>query len=109
MTEFTFHYVSIKSVEYDDEPTAVMNLHSTMYLLNLCVMCKCQPGDLDLHSTMYLLNREYGWNDAGGATAFTFHYVSIKSDVTRLDGEGVYTFTFHYVSIKSFSAVCNKL
>ncbi len=72
---------------------------------------------------MYLLNREYGWNDAGGAAAFTFHYVSIKS---KLDGEGVYTganlhstmyllnhkfwgqfvrssiFTFHYVSIKSF-------
>ena len=37
---------------------------------------------------MYLLNREYGWNDAGGAAAFTFHYVSIKS---KLDGEGVYT------------------
>ena len=54
---FTFHYVSIKSLcgnlqmllEYK-------NLHSTMYLLNLALPSASIAASRYLHSTMYLLN-----------------------------------------------------
>ena len=31
---FTFHYVSIKSLGHGDKSLIILNLHSTMYLLN---------------------------------------------------------------------------
>ena len=49
-----------------------------MFLLN--------PAGADSKITVYL---------------FTFHYVSIKSDLLQLRVIDVYKFTFHYVSIKS--------
>ena len=55
-SEFTFHYVSIKSEWVERDIKEKLHLHSTMYLLN--------PG----FSEPVLL-----------AIVFTFHYVSIKS------------------------------
>ena len=53
---FTFHYVSIKSSNMHMPYAQALNLHSTMYLLNLVVTYFYQV-----------------------VTKFTFHYVSIKS------------------------------
>ena len=37
----------------------------------------------------------------GGVAGFTFHYVSIKSGLTKCVEPRITLFTFHYVSIKS--------
>ena len=76
--QFTFHYVSIKSV-----------LAASPYRL-----------DSDLHSTMYLLN-PMTLVFFIAFMVFTFHYVSIKSDDALLAYSMLIKFTFHYVSIKS--------
>ena len=76
--QFTFHYVSIKSV-----------LAASPYRL-----------DIDLHSTMYLLN-PMTLVFFIAFMVFTFHYVSIKSDDALLAYSMLIKFTFHYVSIKS--------
>ena len=76
--KFTFHYVSIKSLSAQVQPTAESNLHSTMYLLNPDV------EDNHVHGNI-----------------FTFHYVSIKSDKEEAHHTDINEFTFHYVSIKS--------
>ena len=77
-TEFTFHYVSIKSTVLWKRLQSPAHLHSTMYLLNL------------EETTLERL-----------ADIFTFHYVSIKSKAKRNISCGLGVFTFHYVSIKS--------
>ena len=56
-TIFTFHYVSIKSGSLELAVAVVLNLHSTMYLLN-------PLGEVAKFMQSLL---------------FTFHYVSIKS------------------------------
>ena len=78
-SQFTFHYVSIKSVINFHVCRNFRYLHSTMYLLNLFV------------------ERIYSVY-----TQFTFHYVSIKSHFTIRTIFGSNLFTFHYVSIKSY-------
>ena len=81
--KFTFHYVSIKSLSAQVQPTAESNLHSTMYLLNLLLLGLHLHIFAYLHSTMYLLN-EQGKYYVIGLSKFTFHYVSIKS---RMDNK----------------------
>ena len=54
---FTFHYVSIKTGMRQSLNELYLHLHSTMYLLKLCV-----PVLADSY-----------------AFVFTFHYVSIKT------------------------------
>ena len=54
---FTFHYVSIKTVDTLKKSSPKLNLHSTMYLLKL----------LKILSFLYFVS------------LFTFHYVSIKT------------------------------
>ena len=81
--EFTFHYVSIKSIlSQHTNRMCPKNLHSTMYLLNQISDKSCLGKKADLHSTMYLLNpkRLYFCRVSKG---FTFHYVSIKSNHIR--------------------------
>ena len=72
-----------------------------MYLLNLVETVETAALVEDLHSTMYLLNPKLGLNIAP-YMQFTFHYVSIKSDVEGVTSDDVSLFTFHYVSIKSY-------
>ena len=76
--KFTFHYVSIKSMERLINVTALPDLHSTMYLLN-----RGKSAVL------------------GQVGTFTFHYVSIKSGGDDTLQRAPPEFTFHYVSIKS--------
>ena len=120
--QFTFHYVSIKSGKHSIESLSKCNLHSTMYLLNQYIACplfalyphlhstmyllnpkfrtRFKYSRFNLHSTMYLLNQEltrYSLN----LGVFTFHYVSIKSNVATAKNPTSTRFTFHYVSIKS--------
>ena len=80
---FTFHYVSIKSVPAVPIWSVFVNLHSTMYLLNL-------DGIALTNATTIL---------------FTFHYVSIKSKISHLSKITFTKFTFHYVSIKSTASL----
>ena len=56
LTSFTFHYVSISTKEAIADCLAEANLHSTMYLFQLCLLSK--PLQLQ---------------------QFTFHYVSIST------------------------------
>ena len=50
---------------------------------------------------MYLLNHIRAGAGTNYKVKFTFHYVSIKSNVTGGNGGNGGSFTFHYVSIKS--------
>ena len=50
---------------------------------------------------MYLLNRGASGAEVFYSVKFTFHYVSIKSDLRTTSGIRLEQFTFHYVSIKS--------
>ena len=56
VTEFTFHYVSIKSALQLIQALANAHLHSTMYLLNPPQTHLVEQTSPNLHSTMYLLN-----------------------------------------------------
>ena len=55
---------------------------------------------------MYLLNHIRAGAGTNYKVKFTFHYVSIKSNVTGGNGGNGGSFTFHYVSIKSKSCAC---
>ena len=79
LREFTFHYVSIKS---------------------LCPL-RQYPCQHHLHSTMYLLNHYDRYENLETTRTFTFHYVSIKSGGEKIEKSILSSFTFHYVSIKS--------
>ena len=81
--QFTFHYVSIKS--------EVVVLAVTV--------------EVDLHSTMYLLNLAHNTSDDSIVARFTFHYVSIKSVIFDVLNFKFNAFTFHYVSIESLAAL----
>ena len=86
---------------------SILNLHSTMYLLNQVRVFEDLTFDeftfhyvsikskfeytpefkiWNLHSTMYLLNLQPGETRAFTMTIFTFHYVSIKSASDSLTG-----------------------
>ena len=55
-TQFTFHYVSIKSQCGTAGEFLRVHLHSTMYLLNRVLFLPYDMLFHNLHSTMYLLN-----------------------------------------------------
>ena len=57
----------------------LLDLHSTMYLLNLSVLIVFLAPTSYLHSTMYLLNLDTALTKSHVQQSFTFHYVSIKS------------------------------
>ena len=99
--KFTFHYVSIKSRQEHHCWQAQSNLHSTMYLLNRLQDNAPTADQQDLHSTMYLLNHVAWCVVVSLKIAFTFHYVSIKSQASCYQKPFYQVFTFHYVSIKS--------
>ena len=84
--EFTFHYVSIKSIrslwshrtDWSRFTFHYVSIKSTNLLrLNWCLE--------DLHSTMYLLNLMIFSRPHVNSKLFTFHYVSIKSHIRELD------------------------
>ena len=77
--EFTFHYVSIKTMKILFFTLYLLHLHSTMYLLKLPAISKI--------TSFY--------------SVFTFHYVSIKTISTCVPISSPDEFTFHYVSIKT--------
>ena len=79
---FTFHYVSIKSMEQITTGITDLNLHSTMYLLNQYRIPAISRYQQDLHSTMYLLNRR-------AKKAFLPRYVDLHSTMYLLN-------LFHY-------------
>ena len=80
---FTFHYVSIKSQREKLKGFVLDDLHSTMYLLNQTFLCSLHAIQLYLHSTMYLLNLGAEAVVPLEKNTFTFHYVSIKSLLTK--------------------------
>ena len=75
-----------------------------MYLLNHNSRVKKDSIYLNLHSTMYLLNLNACTSTIMGGVTFTFHYVSIKSMYSDPSQAILGLFTFHYVSIKSRKA-----
>ena len=77
--EFTFHYVSIKSiVAYLFKKGGYL---FTFHYVSIKSMEQITTGvtDLNLHSTMYLLNPNIIICLIISVMKFTFHYVSIKS------------------------------
>ena len=60
---------------------------------------------IDSHSTMYLLKQDR--DGAGGhrLQEFTFHHVSIKTNLRKIAIPAPTTFTFHHVSIKTSLAL----
>ena len=77
------------------------SLHSTMFLLILCVLAKRRRGRLPLHSTMFLLIRGFGDVRKCSVRHFTFHDVSINTHHTASDRGYIPVFTFHDVSINT--------
>ena len=55
------------------------NLHSTMYLFQLCPLWQRSQLGFYLHSTMYLFQRKSTRFSGRYNKAFTFHYVSIST------------------------------
>ena len=97
--EFTFHYVSIKTMKILFFTLYLLHLHSTMYLLKRIPSCCIYTCICNLHSTMYLLKQEkpsliipdlkylhstmyllklLAYTLVLLLSRFTFHYVSIK-------------------------------
>ena len=68
----------------DFRPYAI--LHSTMYLLNRILRGIRYGASRPLHSTMYLLNREGNIGETK-YYSFTFHNVSIKSNILWRDAK----------------------
>ena len=64
-------------------PHMGINLHSTMYLFQLCKYLDVDPGDINLHSTMYLFQRS-SMSSTSLWITFTFHYVSISTRRIRI-------------------------
>ena len=105
LATFTFHYVSIKSADAHALMIDNLDLHSTMYLLNLRFHVLAAKVRSYLHSTMYLLNLDGIALTNATTILFTFHYVSIKSKISHLSKITFTKFTFHYVSIKSTASL----
>ena len=79
---FTFHYVSIKTINIHRSCQTDWSLHSTMYLLKTQTRLVVQTKKkfTPLHSTMYLLKPDMWSSRVLEGDTFTFHYVSIKTD-----------------------------
>ena len=99
--EFTFHYVSIKTMKILFFTLYLLHLHSTMYLLKHFVQYNRPQIYPHLHSTMYLLKHNNPTTIQCYSAKFTFHYVSIKTNSIWITFCLGFSFTFHYVSIKT--------
>ena len=119
---FTFHYVSISTHLVNMPYRTRLHLHSTMYLFQPAAHNNALTAHIDLHSTMYLFQRNTKLAIIHSAIRFTFHYVSISTNIniSRKGRNFIYiplciyfnpelelintshnTFTFHYVSIST--------
>ena len=58
---------------------------------------------------MYLLNPKAVEKENVSLDKFTFHYVSIKSEINAFHTASTRSFTFHYVSIKSKTAIIDVM
>ena len=122
--KFTSHYVSINSPSpLAPNISGVYNLHPTMYLLILVLVCLRPCWSLFtshyvsinswlsmlsdtsrlayLHPTMYLLIPAILQPEVSSGSSFTSHYVSINSEKETLLTFAQQAFTSHYVSINS--------
>ena len=97
---FTFHNVSIKTVNKKKSAGKVDTLHSTMFLLKLGLTDIKKIFGLTLHSTMFLLKPDRIGTSRTNI-AFTFHNVSIKTGIATAVKNYKTSFTFHNVSIKT--------
>ena len=79
----------------------VINLHSTMYLLNLDGIALTNATTILFTFHYVSIKSASNLSAMPSVYAFTFHYVSIKSLADHVDRYVVCSFTFHYVSIKS--------
>ena len=105
MNTFTFHNVSIKSLQlFYRHLLAGFTFHNVSIKSRKVVSTKSRV--LSLHSTMYLLNRLIASSSSTRCSSFTFHNVSIKSLSQRRINISFITFTFHNVSIKSY-VICH--
>ena len=80
--EFTFHYVSIKSIVLTALLLLNLYLHSTMYLLNLLFLNMLPLDVVNLHSTMYLLNPRiatpYHFSSLFSVFLSTYHHTMLN-------------------------------
>ena len=98
---FTFHYVSITSVEDLEQKKLERDLHSTMFLLHRWKIFKKNFRITNLHSTMFLLhlpNEEMTICINRIYIPLCFYYIQVTGHKPLTP---VNTFTFHYVSITS--------
>ena len=79
---FTFHYVSISTRHNAYKNNYMGHLHSTMYLFQQQVLSELETH-IHLHSTMYLFQRRRLKMPTAPPRIFTFHYVSISTQIFR--------------------------
>ena len=80
---FTFHYVSIKSIASKVWTTLPVRFTFHYVSIKSAIAFDDGDGNIDLHSTMYLLNLKIA-KKLKLFPEFTFHYVSIKSQLRSL-------------------------
>ena len=106
---FTFHNVSISTLEVYSAHCFLLSLHSTMYLFLLGAISQYPAMATTLHSTMYLFlppTRNLLWCRIG---IFTFHNVSISTcRIVKIAGKP-FRFTFHNVSISTHKSAMFRL
>ena len=99
--EFTFHYVSIKTMKILFFTLYLLHLHSTMYLLKLPAISKI-TSFYSVFTFHYVSIKTISTCvPISSPDEFTFHYVSIKTVIEFLLQVVIHLFTFHYVSIKT--------
>ena len=81
---FTFQYVSIISPLVLRTVLYHLNLHSNMFLLFRTIESCVENIHVHLHSNMFLLFRSFVCLNLFCAYPFTFQYVSIISETTRV-------------------------
>ena len=106
---FTFHHVSIKTMNLCHLYQRFPDSHSTMYLLKRRYPAHGSTAMTNSHSTMYLLKPSAPIFSFSFEPSFTFHHVSIKttSFLSKFYKTGI--FTFHHVSIKTRWRFCRRL
>ena len=98
---FTFHHVSIKTMNLCHLYQRFPDSHSTMYLLKRRYPAHGSTAMTNSHSTMYLLKHLLQVRKNKIYIIFTFHHVSIKTGNAYKKCNRIRTFTFHHVSIKT--------
>ena len=104
---FTFHYVSIKTYLRQPSNTALLHLHSTMYLLKLLRQITFIILYMNLHSTMYLLKPAL-LSSVFMSVLYLHSTMYLLKRVAACCYTGVVVFTFHYVSIKTLMSSCSS-